>query len=49
MEKIKIFETEILINPYRGIGLRTTYWSDGSITEMEFPMCSPVLTWPISY
>lgn len=44
------FQTEFLINPLKGIGLRTTYHPDGTVTKEEFPMCCPIMPmligWP---
>lgn len=37
MSREKILETEILIDPYRGIYLKTTYYSDGTQTEEKIP------------
>jgi len=49
MKPQKIFSTEILIKPSKGIGLRTTWWSDGSVTSEEFVMCMIPIVFLIGY
>lgn len=41
--KFPIWQAELLIKPSLGIGLRTTWYSDGSIEKEEFQMTSYVL------
>lgn len=38
--------TEILINPYLGVYLETTYWDDGTVTERRIPK-GPIIMTPL--
>ena len=40
--------TEFLSHPVKGIGTRTSYWSDGKVVVEEFIMAAPILLTPIN-